>query len=217
MVAGAIALFVLLIVLSDSKKNSPYVMPAAAPEPSEKRRVAGSHEASAGVIKRTPSSDDVRVYTNQDWRFSFEYPKGWVVSDPKSINDLSLFFISLSDPNPHFIEPALLNIVPDWWGKKMLREHTDATFEVADFGSVIYSWNSIDSGIKTKEFFIQATKEYWINISGKIGFENNPGYATELELVRSTFQFHEPLPTLDELGIEPWIPDYVEERYGIAP
>ena len=48
---------------------------------------------------------------------------------------------------------------------------------------------------------ILVNDQYWITITGLNGYES------ERELVRSTFRFHEPLPTLEELGIESYEPE----------
>jgi hypothetical protein len=66
------------------------------------------------------------------------------------------------------------------------------------------------------QYFTLINDEYWVDLSGKLQAGQVQGYATELELARSTFRFHEPLPTLDELGIEPYLgrnDQYAEESF----
>ncbi len=153
-------------------------------------------------ITREPSSTDREVYINQKWRFSFEYPEGWEVISPVFGGPVTLFNMSLNDPNKFM--PVTINITQKEWIDGVLSEfqqkgvNTDPESIASIEADIVEDTDWL--GRSAQSAYILINDEYWIDISVTNSYE------TERELIRSTFRFHEPLPTLEELGIEPYVP-----------
>lgn len=171
--------------------------------------------ADADLIVREPSSPDRKVYINQEWRFSFEYPTEWTVGEPSFRSRALMFNIEVRPPEIRFPYAILISTSPKWWIDRLLPEieaqkNLPQKAVVGGRESAVASFKN-NSVIPGQQYFTLIGNEYWVHISGTLGFDHNPGYPEELEIIRSSFQFHEPLPTLDELDVEPYIPDHVRE------
>jgi hypothetical protein len=159
----------------------------------------------SSLITRQPSSTDRQVYINQEWRFSFEYPDGWKIQDPVSQGKIDLLDIGLWPNAENAFFPVRVFLSPKWWvdrlkygsSKEKRQTTTVAGYEGGFYPSVTMSV------IPTMEYFVLLHNEYWVNISIQ------DEYADELGMVLDTFKFHNP-PTLEEVGVEPYIPEYVQ-------
>lgn len=170
-----------------------------------------STESPVTTIERVPSASDRQVYINQDWRFSFEYPSGWRIEEPafgskNSLLNLAAWPTQTQANLPH---PILVNITPKWWIGRLLEDissqnNSPSRVIVDDMEAIVSSYTYMS--VPSIQYLVLINDQYWIDISARIGFDSSQGYADELEMVRSSFKFHEPLPTLEELGIEPYMP-----------
>ncbi|MEL6804107.1 MAG: hypothetical protein AAFO91_10030 [Bacteroidota bacterium] len=168
-------------------------------------------------ITRTASRPDRAVYINQEWRFSFEYPNTWQLEVTSDVlrSRASMFEIVIEPKNRVFPDPVSVNITPQWWINRLLpeieaQENIPRVSMLGDREAVVSSFIN-HSVIESNQYFVLINDEYWLGLSGQISAGEVPGYAEELEIVRSSFRFHEPLPNLSELDVDPYIPDYVEQ------
>jgi hypothetical protein len=173
----------------------------------------GATANDSSLITRQPSSPDRQVYINQEWRFSFEYPVDWEFRIPAFGSKASLFNMELlPSEGKSFSEPIYINITPKWWIDRLLpdiekQNNQPRTVLINGRGAIVstYPYMSIPS----LSYLVLINNEYWVDISGRLDYNSVPGYGRELEIVSSTFQFHNP-PTLEEVGAEPYIPEYVQ-------
>lgn len=163
-------------------------------------------------IEREPSSSDRLVYINQDWRFSFEYPSNWEIKERTFRSASSMFNMSVwpVDEKANFPDPVLVNITPKFWIDRLLsdieqQDNDPKTILIDDQDAIVSTYIS-HSVIESIQYHVLANQEYWVSLSGQIRAGEVQGYEEELEIVRSSFKFHDPLPTLDDLGITPPTP-----------
>lgn len=115
---------------------------------------------------------------------------------------VTLFNMSLNDPNKFM--PVTINITQKEWIDGVLSEfqqkgvNTDPELIASIEADIVEDTDWL--GRSAQSAYILINDEYWIDISVTNSYE------TERELIRSTFRFHEPIPTLEELGIEPYVP-----------
>lgn len=168
-----------------------------------------------GIINRQPFSPDRQVYINQDWRFSFEYPAGWEVRESAFGSKASLFNMELVPEEPRFPDVVLINVTPKWWIDRLLEDiknqkNVPAVVTVDDREAIVSSYTYMS--IPSKQYILLINDEYWIDISGRLDYGKVQGYEKELNIVLDTFKFHEPLPYLKDLDVEPYMPDYVKTQ-----
>ena len=175
-------------------------------QPTEEVTSTGTPEAihEDNLITRQPSLSDRQVYINQDWRFSFEYPANWVPNGLATMSKTSLFSLQLHQrDNLDSLRPFFINITPKWWGDRLINNKEGETL-IGDRNAWYY--NSQDSTISAKAFFILINNEYWVNLHIKNSYQES------LQVILNSFKFHEPLPHLEDLDVEPYIPDYIKAQ-----
>ena len=147
-------------------------------------------------IVREPSSADRQVYVNQKWRFSFEYPKeNWKIREPAFGSATTLFNLAVWPEDEGVFDPVSVNFTPKWWIDRLLdRKEGDVMIG----GRSGWYYQSVTMSVIPKmSYFVLINDEYWVNI----GIQNE--YLEEFSMILDTFQFHEPLPTLEDLDIDP--------------
>ncbi len=177
------------------------VAPTSDEQPTTPQISEGSSSTSTSLqrepITREPSSPDREVYINQEWRFSFEYPKGWELLPSAFGGPVTLSNIALNDPKRNL--PIDVSVVYEYWQSEVTEELKLKGVEMkmdafAGFDTLVFQGGGV-MGRPSEIAIIQTGDEYWVRISGLNGYEK------EREIVLNSFQFHDP-PTLAELGLE---------------
>ncbi|NBD74329.1 hypothetical protein GVX82_04810, partial [Patescibacteria group bacterium] len=155
------------------------------------------------LITREPSAPDREVYINHEWRFSFEYPEGWEPQIPLFGGPVVFFSMGLWNLDKD-IPITISAYQKEWFQEQLVEKETNGKpadkIVVGDEQAFEFKGGGW-MGRPSLFSIILVNDQYWITITGLNGYES------ERELVRSTFRFHEPLPTLEELGIEPYEPE----------
>lgn len=150
-----------------------------------------------GLITREPSTPGRKVYINQVWRFSFEYPVGWKIREPAFGSATTLFNLAVWPEEENTFDPVSVNFTPKWWIDRLL-DRKEGEVQIGGLDGWYYQSVTM-SVIPKMSYFVLVNNEYWVNI----GIQNE--YLEELKIVLDTFEFHDP-PTLEELGIDPPMP-----------
>ncbi len=183
-----------------------FAVRTAAPIPDERPTTPQTSEGSSSTstalqrepITREPSSPDREVYVNQEWRFSFEYPKGWEVLSPVSSSPITFFNLGVRNPEKDI--PILLDINPNAWIESTVTAFKEKGIDVQE--TVINSKKVLRYsergwvGRPSKIHAFPVNDEYWVVLLITNGNEEM-GY-----VVLESMTFHEPPVTLGELGIE---------------
>ena len=179
-------------------------------QPTEEVTSTGTLEAihENNLITRQPSSSDRQVYINQDWRFSFEYPVGWKVREPAFGSKASLFNMAIWPETHGVFDPVTINITPRWWIDRLIDDPANDFREINIIDnrtSLTYSSVTM-SVIPVVWYFTLIHEEYWVGISIQ------DEYSDELQIILDSFKFHEPMPHLKDLDVEPYMPDYIKTQ-----
>ncbi|MEZ4103814.1 MAG: hypothetical protein R3B60_00835 [Candidatus Paceibacterota bacterium] len=123
----------------------------------------------------TTTKLDHQVYTNDTWGIKFNYPNDWEVLANTFKAGSSLFNVIIQpESNESLPRPVFIIITPSDWGKTMIKKYheneiTDSELKTA--GLEYFNFESSDMGIPIQTYFIPINNTYWINISGKKGYE----------------------------------------------
>ena len=119
---------------------------AATPTPPDQHSTStDSAPEDEALITREPSAPDRQVYINQEWRFSFEYPKGWETRENSFENYYSQFNVTLYPMNAGYKgRPVIVNVV--------LPEFTESTFSGLEKETVPVTVDGVEGIQYTYEF-----------------------------------------------------------------
>lgn len=114
------------------------------------------------------------IYRNNNWGITFEYPNDWEIREPAFGSSVSLFNLALKSSVENSLpDPVIINITPKYWVDRIINSTQSKefrTYEIDNREAIYYL--SEDMGIPTWSYFVLINNTYWINISGKNGYED---------------------------------------------
>lgn len=169
----------------------------------EKVETDGGTSGESQATSNSELESNLKMYRNDEWRFSFKYPSGWKIEDPASYSKVAMLNLAVWPETEDVFYPVRVVITPKWWIDRILDDPDQVKQPVTIDGVTGWSYDSITmSVIPTTEYLLLINDEYWINLSIQQEF------ADQLSMILDTFKLHRPLPTLAELGIEPYLPEW---------
>ncbi|MCB9810657.1 MAG: hypothetical protein H6779_02305 [Candidatus Nomurabacteria bacterium] len=124
---------------------------------------------------KTVTKLDHQIYTNDTWGITFNYPNDWEIREPAFFSKVSKLNLSV-DPEigRKYPETILINITPKEWIEnaidKMKKDGIVFTDDkVADLDALRFE--SAYEGMPQIDYLILINNTYWIDISGKKGYE----------------------------------------------
>ena len=139
----------------------------------EEEPIVNSAETVETQATITAEAGEKNIYRNEKWGIAFEYPVGWEVREPAFGSKVSLFNLALEpSAGKKLPQPIVINVTPKYWVDRIIDSTPKTEFtnyRIAGRDSIYYS--SEDMGMPTQSHFVLIENQYWVNISGKTGYE----------------------------------------------
>lgn len=122
-------------------------------------------------IASEPQSTDQQVYLNEEWGFSFKYPKGWSVREPAFVSSVSMLNLAIEPDNKLYPEAILVNITPKEWLDNAHKNMKDrgVVFTDVELSGQQALFAESEEGITgpTDNYYMLVNDKYWIHLSGQ--------------------------------------------------
>ena len=128
-------------------------------------------ERSTTTAVTSSVNSDVKIYSNEEWGFQFNYPNDWNVREPAFVSAVSLFNIAVEPNNKLNPEAIFINITPKDWLEsahtKMRARGVDINETTLSSRNALFAESEEGLGGATENYYVLMNDEYWIHISGQ--------------------------------------------------